>query len=59
MNTAALTIPAPDEIREQIRARVAELRALRQMLKLAEAAEQVQAARSRQRPLAAAEVAHA
>ena len=51
MNTATLTIPAPDEIREQIRARVSEVRALRQMLKLAEAAQQAEEARKRQRPL--------
>jgi hypothetical protein len=51
MSTATLTIPTPEAIREQIRARVDELRALKQMLKLADAARQAEAARSRQRPL--------
>jgi hypothetical protein len=45
------TIPTADEIREQIRARTAEVRALRQMLRLATAAEQAREARARQRPL--------
>jgi hypothetical protein len=52
---APLTIPAADEIRAQIRARVDELRALRQMLRLAEAARVAQSARARQRSLASPE----
>ena len=44
-------IPPPDDIREQIRARVAEVRALRQMLRLAIAASEASEARAKQRPL--------
>jgi hypothetical protein len=49
MNTT--TIPSADEIRAQIKARVAEVRALRRMLCLASAAEAVREARAGQRPL--------
>jgi hypothetical protein len=38
MSTAPLTIPTPEQLRAEIRARVAELRALRRLLRLAEAA---------------------
>ena len=44
MNTP-LTIPPPDQLRADIRARAAELRALRKLLRLAEAAEDVRSAR--------------
>jgi hypothetical protein len=43
------TIPQPDELRTEIRERAAELRALRKLLRLAEAAEAVHQAR-RPRP---------
>ena len=52
MKNTPLTVPAPDDIREQIRARVAELRALRRMLRLSEATAAAEAARARQHPLA-------
>jgi hypothetical protein len=39
------TIPTPDELRADIRARAAELRALRKLLRLSEAAREVDAAR--------------
>ncbi len=45
------TIPTADVLREQIRARVDELRALRLMLRLATAADAAREARARQRPL--------
>jgi hypothetical protein len=41
------TIPHPDELRIEIRERAAELRALRKLLRLAEAAETVHQARQR------------
>jgi len=47
------TIPAADEIRQQIRARVDELRALRKLLRLAEALKAAGEARRRQSPLSA------
>ena len=43
-----LLIPTPEEIREQIRARMDEVRALRRMLKLSEAAADLRAAQARQ-----------
>jgi hypothetical protein len=49
--TTPLTIPTPDELRRQIRERVTEVRALRTMLRLAEAAQTAAEARARQRPL--------
>jgi hypothetical protein len=58
------TLPTADEIRADIRARAAELHALRRLLRLAEAAEAARAAsadRGRRQPTppAAAEVQHA
>jgi hypothetical protein len=50
---APITIPDAQEIREQIQARVEEVRALKQMLKLAAAARAAENARGRQRPLSA------
>jgi hypothetical protein len=38
MSTTSLTIPTAEQLRADIRARVAELRALRRLLRLAEAA---------------------
>jgi hypothetical protein len=45
------TIPPLQELREQIAARLDEIRALRQLLKLAVAADEAEAARARQRTL--------
>ncbi len=42
-----MIIPTPDKLRADIRARVAELRALRQLLRLAEAATAARDARKR------------
>ena len=59
----AITIPPPDVLRAEIRSRTAELRALRRLLRLAEAAQAVEDARSASvREAAAAdrgEVSHA
>jgi hypothetical protein len=52
MDTPHLSVPTPDELRQQIRARVDEVRALRRMLSLAEAAEMAAEARTRQLPVA-------
>jgi hypothetical protein len=47
MSTAnTITIPTPDQLRADIRTRAAELRALRRLLRLAEAAQAVEEARS-------------
>jgi hypothetical protein len=48
-----IRIPPPDEIREQLHAAVAEARALRQLLKLAEAAASAKEARKRREQAAA------
>jgi hypothetical protein len=53
MDTPNLTIPTLTELREQIRERVTEVRALRQMLRLAEAAQAAAEARALQRPITA------
>lgn len=45
MSTDTITIPAPDSLRANIRTRTAELRALRRLLRLAEAAQAVDHAR--------------
>jgi hypothetical protein len=47
MAAMSTTIPTPDKLRADIRARVAELRALRRLLRLAEAAQVLGQARIR------------
>jgi hypothetical protein len=63
MSTDTITIPTPDQLRAAIRTRAAELRALRRLLRLAEAAQAVEDARSTSDCEAAAadrgEVSHA
>jgi hypothetical protein len=54
----SVTIPSPDELRADIRARAEELRALRRLLKVSEAAQQTAEARHRRtRPLQESAVA--
>jgi len=54
MNTKTpppIQVPPPDEIRQELAAVVAEARALRQLLKLSEAAGRVQETRNARRPI--------